>query len=277
MSALRLYSIVRFMPFVETEEFANVGVVLYSPSGNDFAFRILTARFARITSFFEHVDGATLRRTMSQVRQELDRLAIEFRAAPARHGAAVGMRLWQELLKQKSSQIFFSGERVVLADRPTDEQVQALFGRYVERDFAPRESTEQLLNRRVAGWLRTAELAARFREATVGNEEFHVKFPFVEQSNQAPARVIKPLALTQSDSVKVLEHGGHWIQRLRNLHKRNVLPPHVLFAYDGDAHDESRLGEARRDVLQDLNALGVRTVPITDDRSVLAFAESLTA
>ena len=53
------YAIVRFMPFVETEEFANVGVVLFAPQDRYFGFRLLGNRTSRITNFFEQMEVAT--------------------------------------------------------------------------------------------------------------------------------------------------------------------------------------------------------------------------
>lgn len=267
MNALCLYAIARFMPFVETEEFANVGVVLYSPSRHYFGFRVLTNRYARITRFFEHVDGPAFRRTMIDLRDELDRLALSFKT----HDAHLGMTLWRELIKPKSSQIRFSTERVVLADAPK-VKLQELYGRYVERSFATREYREQILNRQVAGLLRAASLFEQFAEGTVGNEEYHVKFPFVAREGDVALKVIKPLALTQPDSAAVLDHGGQWIQRIRNLSRRHLMPRELLFAFDGDDQEDSLLGEARRDVVAELRDLGAETLRISDRSAVIGFA-----
>lgn len=83
------------------------------------------------------------------------------------------------------------------------------------------------------------------------------------------------MARTQPDSVRILEHGGQWIQRLRNLRKRGLLPERTLFVYEGDAAHDGLQGEARRDVLTDLQAQGVQTLPMADSAQVLAFAQSL--
>ena len=47
------YAILRFLPYVETGEFANVGVVLMSTAGRYFGFRLLGRRVARVTHFFD--------------------------------------------------------------------------------------------------------------------------------------------------------------------------------------------------------------------------------
>ena len=265
MNALCLYAIVRFMPFVETEEFANVGVVLYSPSRCYLGFRVLTQRYARITRFFEHVDGPAFRRTMVELRGELQRLASAFRTGDA----AQGMALWQELIKPKSTQIRFSGERVVLGGTPS-AQLQDLYARYVERSFVTREYREQILNRQLTSLLREASLSEKYVEGTVGNDEYHVKFPFV--AREGDVKVIKPLALTQSESAAVLDHGGQWIQRIRNLRRRHLMPSDLLLAFDGDDQEDTPLGQARRDVIAEVRELNAQAVRLNDKSAVIEFA-----
>ena len=45
------YALLRFRPFAETGEFANVGIVLLAPEARFFGFRLLK-RYGRITQFF---------------------------------------------------------------------------------------------------------------------------------------------------------------------------------------------------------------------------------
>lgn len=51
------YAIVRFTPFVETGEFANVGIVLFAPRQKSLLFKLVTKRYARITGFFHELDA----------------------------------------------------------------------------------------------------------------------------------------------------------------------------------------------------------------------------
>jgi hypothetical protein len=50
------YSIIKFLPFAETGEFANVGVVMSCPEIGFFDYKIKTKRYGRITDFFEDLD-----------------------------------------------------------------------------------------------------------------------------------------------------------------------------------------------------------------------------
>ncbi|MEI6957517.1 DUF3037 domain-containing protein, partial [Klebsiella pneumoniae] len=52
MSTPCLYSIVRYAPYAETEEFANIGVVMCAPKENFFDFQITKRNDSRVRSFF---------------------------------------------------------------------------------------------------------------------------------------------------------------------------------------------------------------------------------
>ena len=68
------YAIVRFMPFVETGEFGNVGIVLFSPTARYFGFKLLGQRYSRITNFFEQLDTKLFRASMHATQAELQRV-----------------------------------------------------------------------------------------------------------------------------------------------------------------------------------------------------------
>ena len=48
-----LYSIVRYAPYAETEEFANIGVVLCAPKLGQFHFQLTQSNNARVKNFFQ--------------------------------------------------------------------------------------------------------------------------------------------------------------------------------------------------------------------------------
>lgn len=272
------YAIVRLVPIVETEEFANVGVVLFSPEARLFSFRLLGARYSRITAFFDPLDAASCRAVMRDLRDELERVAQSFRALGAdsrlpRLDVSASLALWEDLIRPRESMLRFSTGRVAMAVDPR-ARLDELFGLYVEHQVIAREHREHVLERGVRSLLRTARLTDRFVAANVGNDEYHARFPFVQLAldDERPVKVIKALSLTQTDPVRIIDHGGQWIMRLHALRKRGLLPAQVLFAVDGDDQDVSVRGEARRDVVGELRSLGVRVVPMQQRHALLDFA-----
>ncbi|EQD37440.1 phage associated protein, partial [mine drainage metagenome] len=52
MTTAARYAIIRFLPYAQTEEFANVGVVLHASATGAFIFR-LNPKWRRIGAFFD--------------------------------------------------------------------------------------------------------------------------------------------------------------------------------------------------------------------------------
>ena len=54
----------RFLPYLETGEFANVGIVLFCPESGYFGYKLMSRVRARITAFFEELDGKVYREAL---------------------------------------------------------------------------------------------------------------------------------------------------------------------------------------------------------------------
>lgn len=272
------YAIVRFMPFVETGEFGNVGVVLFSPTARYFGFKLLRQRYSRITNFFEQLDARLFRASMQATRDELQRVSdmlkgmgTDRRMKMLDHDGARG--LWQEILKPRESMVRLSDSRLAMAGDP-QAKLGELYAYYVERNFATKEYQERLLERGVRGFLREAQLHERFHEHRVGNEEYNALFPFVELTDDVPIKAIKPLRLDHPQPAQIIDHGGQWRVRVEALVKRNLLPPKVMFAVNGQQSGESVRARAQREVVAGLQDLGVLVHAVDDRQAVIEFARS---
>ena len=270
------YAIVRFMPFVETGEFGNVGIVLFSPTARYFGFKLLGQRYSRITNFFEQLDTKLFRASMHATQAELQRvsdmlkgLGTDRRLKALDREAAVSV--WQEILKPRESMVRFSDSRLAMAGDP-QTKLGELYAYYVERNFATKEYQEKLMERGVRSFLKEAHLHEAFHEHRIGNEEYNAVFPFVQLVGDSPVKAIKPLRLDHAKPSRVIDHGGQWRVRVEALQKRNLLPAKVLFAVNGDTAGESALARARREVVASLIDLGVQVQPAADRQAVIEFA-----
>jgi hypothetical protein len=72
------YALLRFRPFAETGEFANVGIVLLAPEARFFGFRLLN-RYGRITQFFKELDKKVYLNGRDLFKEELERFAAQLR------------------------------------------------------------------------------------------------------------------------------------------------------------------------------------------------------
>lgn len=268
------YALLRFRPFVETGEFANVGVVLMAPDAGFFGYRLLT-HYSRITRFFHQLDREVYLRGRGLFKQEIDRFAADLRRLALGDGHAtldlpLAGQLFTEFVRPREAMLQFDDQRIALADDP-QAKLDALFDHYIERNFVTREYQERLLETMVRKLLVGRQLGATYRAEKVGNPEFTVNFPFVHRHDGRAARIIKPLYLAQDDSTKLLTHGGQWVDKVRRLRKRDALPEAVLFPVKAPARD-TKPYQAFEEIREDLQATGVTVVAANDEESILQFA-----
>lgn len=268
------YALLRFRPFVETGEFANVGVVLMAPDAGFFGYRLLT-HYSRITRFFHQLDRGVYLRGRGLFKQEVDRFAADLRRLALGEGhptldLPLADQLFTEFVRPREAMLQFDDQRIALADDP-QAKLDALFDHYIERNFVNREYQERLLETMVRKLLVGRQLGAAYRAEKVGNPEFTVNFPFVHRHDGRADRIIKPLYLAQDDSTKLLTHGGQWVDKVRRLRKRDALPEAVLFPVKAPARD-TKPYQAFEEICEDLQAIGVTVVAANDEESILQFA-----
>lgn len=270
------YALLRFRPFVETGEFANVGVVLLCPEGRFFGYKLLK-KYGRITQFFHQLDGKVYLSGKALFVEELERFTLHVRrnALDGRKkviDVALAVDLFAELTRTRDAMLQFDERRVVLADDPK-AKLNELFDHYVERDFVTKAYQERLLENSVRRMLFQADnrIGTQYSQEKIGTADFVVNFPFVRKSNQVVDRIIKPLYLAQEDSTRVLNHGGLWVDKVRRLRKRNALPKDVLFPLDAPK-PESKAFRAYEEIRQELVDAGVEVAMANDVQRILAFA-----
>ena len=178
------YAIVRFAPYVETEEFANVGVVLLCPHAKYFGYKLIDRSIARVTAFFDELDVNVFRNARRDFGKELERIGglIEHAFAGTNlQGPDLSFAglAFDELAKPRDSIMYVSEPRTVLANDPA-EQLADLFDRYVARTFATtRTYQERVIQKRIAAMLVSADLKRLYKEQDVGDVNYHARFPFV--------------------------------------------------------------------------------------------------
>jgi hypothetical protein len=260
-----LYAIVRFCPFVETGEFANVGIVMLVPQQRRLAFKLMTRKHARVTNFFEQLDGSVFRAVIGGLREELDRASRMIKGGVA--DVETAKALFNEIVRARETVIKFDAVRPILVEDPA-VALEDLYGHYVERDFVTKEYRETILERAMRRWLNAAGLGDKFDRLEVGNDEYHAVFPFVEGAGPIKLTVIKPLNLAQDQPSKILDHGGNWLFRVQTLQRKGLLPQKVLFPVEGPRDDGPR-DKAFREIVGELTAAGA-TVLNYDDKPSLA-------
>lgn len=259
------YNIIRFQPYAETQEFANIGIVLYVPQSHTFTFRLLaTNHHRRITQFFDTLDKTIFQDAIGLVREELKRIQ-NMVATFARPDA-----IYDELVRPREGIIQYSRHHVRLTENP-ETTADELFAHYVHHSFAHHVGYEEQMRNSVAQILRTHQIAQRFKERKVGNEWYEVRLPFV--SDRQKPTIIKPIHFRHTQSKALVDHGLQWMTTMQQLFRmKKASPEQTLFTYQAPEHNEGILHEAFEETRTQIKELGIQMLNISEQERIAAFA-----
>ena len=268
----------RFLPYREIGEFVNVGVVVNCPQVDYFGFRVIrTQRTGRLTHFFPELDAQLPRLALKRTVDELARVQTAHRLLPTNRivspaDAQSQIAAFQELVRRREGLLHFGDTGMMVADDP-EEALDELFGRYVERQFAQRkEYQETIMKHRLAKFLRQWNLLGQYeKDQTVGDDDFHVILPFVHRADAVIDRAIKPLDLDKQETSDIYHHGGAWVKNMERLAKRSRMPETTIFTLR--MPQEGRKLRAANEICEELEQIGVRTVPFQETAALRQLAE----
>ncbi len=262
------YAIVQFMPYPETGEFANVGIITATPQKNCFAFRLEIQRTRRYTDFFNHLDRKVYTNAIKALQEELT-----FLEQAVTNGGITAQAAFDTIVRPLDTLVRFSPERVRMV-KQTDNPVTLLFERFVLHNFAKAQAYEVDLQRRVAQFVRDLKLQNPFRQQKIGTDIFHVKMPLVQDSENQ-RRIINPLFFNQEEPQKIIEHGNLWGGKLETLLALNALPGagNILIPVEKPGKNNDDRFQAWNLVKSKLENYG-ELIPINDTKAIARFAIS---
>lgn len=246
MKQMYKYALVQFMPFVETGEFANVGVLVCAPNTNYWEFKLAPHRFKRVTNFFEEMDKEVYKVAVTQFKEEME-LTKKY---AQKYQAKNVINFFTEITRPRQSLIRFSNVRTALTNNP-ELEIEALYERFIHRDFVTESYKEQQMVTALRKQINSKNIAIKYREKKlkVGVREFTI--PLVGETNKG-LKLIKPLAFYQQRPTQLLEHGENWYNRLRSLLNENqVEAEHILLPVD----PAKNLKGERRDAFEEVKVL----------------------
>jgi len=266
------YATVQFAPYSETGEFANIGIVIACPETGYFAFKLQTKRYARITAFFNELKADVYRTALKVMETELERiqcLTIEFPAAPARANQI--RDLISALTHPREAMMRFGPLRPILTQDPA-EQLIKLFEHYVDHAFVTPEYVEHSITKRIQTLLERVSLPAPFKSERIGDDQIHANFPLVQRMDGHLTKIIKPFNLSQNEPNSIFDHGDKWLQKVRRLRKRNLLPCDILFALAAPPQSDATRFAAYTEIRTELAQANVRLVEQQHEAEILMFA-----
>ncbi|MFC0712222.1 DUF3037 domain-containing protein [Azorhizophilus paspali] len=261
-----LYSIVRFAPFAETEEFANVGIVLSAPAIGRMEYRLARKNLKRVNQFFEC--SSLFAKAMEIAQSELETV----RQMTAKAQEAQIVNHFRFLTEPKESLIRFSRMRSILVD-DLDAMLDELFDRYIERQGIGRERHEEAMVREIRTLFVQASIR-NFRDETLTGELTKLHLPLVHRNEVVAA--IKPLAFDQAEPNAILDHCEQWLMKFARAEREGIIQlKNVLIPVTAPAENDSpRHCKAVQIARNSIRERGLQMVDFHATQAIAAFAQS---
>jgi hypothetical protein len=235
------FSLLRYVYDPLTQEFVNIGVVVYSPA-NSFLRATFTSRYGRISRMFGRIDGASFRSTVSYIERKL---------------TDVNERMTQGLLFRDPKESLDSILNEVLP--PDDTAIRFAFGGVGMTEDLP-QTLDELFRRYVVRYENPSEFAHRDENDVwkVFQEPLRVKrvysqfvskkitalnyeYEFERSWKNGIWHLFEPVSFDLSDERSILEKASRWVGRTMSL--SDSLEPFKLYLLLGEPVDP-RLSDA---------------------------------
>ncbi len=262
------YAVLRFLPYRETGEFVNVGVLLFCPQVGYFGFECEPRWRRRLRAFFPELDKEVFRTGIKALRTEMNRVSRFFtRGEAGGERLEESLALFRDLTQPREGLFYFAANGVLLAPKPEDA-LRQLYDQFVLRRFAQSvEYQETVMRQRLNGWLRAWDLRRFYTtDQKVGNDRFHATFPFVYGTQEYAKKALKPLDLDRRDATDIYQHADHWLNAMRRLAKIGKLPGQTVFPVRLPATGLRR--EAADEVVRELTGQGAVVLPLEEGQTL---------
>jgi hypothetical protein len=263
------FSTVRFMPFAETSEFANVGVLVYAPQIGYTDFKIAPVKFKRVSDFFDDLDGSLYAKAIATFEDELNYVK-KYSYELTGDCLADFMR---EITRTREGIMTFGETGVMLIDDPK-AALDLLFDRFVGRTFADnKEYREKQMIRVLRTELSSSITNVRYKEQSLDTGFSSFKLPLVAKAANM-VKAIKPLAFNQNTPLLLADHGDRWISRVKHLLNGCALRKEdFLFTIERPKSKKKEFNDAFEIVEAGMRDLGVNVLPFDKRSEIIEFAE----
>lgn len=224
LNKLIKYSVIRFVPYTQREEFVNVGVVAYFPQTGEFSYRLLPARTtARAYHFFPALKENTI---FSQVVALLDKELKRIQSYSI--DKPLSNAFFETLIAPKDGLLQYGKVQVELVSQcaQLSEQVDRVFSDLVsfeaERYKSPQHE-KQLTTWFKQTYLNVNSLKEKFKAESLQEKSLGVKInlPFYAKDT---GKSIKPLSFEgYTDSQYINNHGMNWFTNLMKASKAGMM------------------------------------------------------
>jgi hypothetical protein len=217
MKAKFYFSLLRYVYDPLTQEFVNIGVVLYSPE-HGFLRATFTSKYGRISKMFGRIDGVSFRATTSYIERRVSEMSARMaRGLLFQDSKETLQSILNEVMPADDTAIRFVLGGVGVTDNPA-LKLEELFGRYVTRYENPSENARREDS---DVWkvfqepLRTKEVFPHFSPKTITAPDY--EYEFERSWKNGIWHLYEPVSFDLADERSISEKASRWVGRTMSL------------------------------------------------------------
>jgi hypothetical protein len=271
MKQLFKYVVIRFLPYGETDEFANIGILVFSPETGFFDFKLAPPIYNRITHFFKKLETNFYKNIISLFNEEFSTIKKIIQELPKQEF----IYYMENMFTPKESVIQFSSVRSILVDN-NKNIIEQLYNNYVIGNFLKqKENRETQMISTLRQQLIKKQLGKIYKETKIKTGIREVTLPLVAHHNtNETTKIIKPLAFNQHKPTLLIEHGERWLNRFNWLIKGGIIDAGNILLPIEPTIKEGVLKQAYLEVIKEIEANNITVIDFNDQDKILNFAKT---
>lgn len=241
MSFIFEYSVLRYMHDAVTQEFVNIGVLLFSAEEAYLGLQI-SPRYKRVSQMFDGIEPLAYRRARRSVEKAAKRVAGSLKQGSLFEEFSNGITdIISKILPTNDAALSFADPAQGLTD-DLDEELNYLFNRLVEF-YAPKSTRSSRTDQEV--WVEYVEafrkrnILPHLTKVTIPTKAFNVEFQHAFKNERW--HPIEPVSFDLTNKSYIQEKAAKWIGKAVSLATSNEVG--TLYILSGKPSDPS-LGSA---------------------------------
>ena len=217
MKSTFTFSLMRYVYDPLSQEFVNIGVVVYSPE-HAFLRATFTPRYRRVSRMFGHIDGASFRGLGRYIENQISILSAEISKGLLFQDSKRDLQsILGEILPMDEGAIRFVSGGVGVTEDPV-KSLDTLYQRYVARYENPGDTVrrdEDDVWKSFQEPLRTKQVYEHLVPKRIAASDY--EYQFERSWKNGKWNVFEPVSFDLADESAILEKASRWVGRSTSL------------------------------------------------------------
>lgn len=237
-----LYSFIRFLPFQESGEFVNIGLLMCEPKKKKLTYKLVKKNDARVNHFFHN--SKIFNNVHYLINDQLKYITKVINVDSFNSDQEI-INFFNHYTEEKNGLFQFSNSAISLVENP-EKEFNNIYTKFIKLAAVPNENKETLIIKGYKSLFKheNNQLLMKYKEHKVQGDIAKFSLPLALKSKPENdvqiLKAIKPLAFDQSETPRMIEHCDTWISKINRADEEGLLRKEdILFTLGNDETKEN--------------------------------------